>query len=141
MVNYALKFHSRFQILVWKVLDQSFVFQHHWAISHLYLRNKNWMKLTQLRHIKWCFSNDICNSFIYRLVLNRVPTVVETDVVGDVATDDIIYRQGVITLVEGWKNGSVSTVHLFISKHVYISYIIDQSIVLFRKLFRIWEVY
>lgn len=34
--------------------------------------------------------NDICNSFIYRLVLNRVPTVVETDVVGDVATDDII---------------------------------------------------
>lgn len=61
--------------------------------------------------------NDICNSFIYRLVLNRVPTVVETDVVGDVATDDIIYRQGVITLVEGWKNGSVSTVHLFISKH------------------------
>lgn len=66
--------------------------------------------------------NDICNSFIYRLVLNRVPTVVETDVVGDVATDDIIYRQGVITLVEGWKNGSVSTVHLFISKHVFISY-------------------
>lgn len=98
--------------------------------------NKNWMKLTQLRH-----NCDICNSFIYRLVLNRVPTVVETDVVGDVATDDIIYRQGVITLVEGWKNGSVSTVHLFISKHVYISYIIDQSLVLFPKLFRIWEVY
>lgn len=85
--------------------------------------------------------NDICNSFIYRLVLNRVPTVVETDVVGDVATDDIKYHQGVITLVEGWKNGSVSTVHLFISKHVYYSYIIDQSLVLFPKLFRIWEVY
>lgn len=34
--------------------------------------------------------NDICSLYNYRLVLTRIPTVVKTDIVGDVATDDVM---------------------------------------------------